>query len=240
MAKEEFSPGGLRGFDPANLFKNGFTFGGGDLIQGGSLREVVGRATAALLMAKRVEDGRHVFRGGTIIVPPSVATTTTEEDVFSALHRAILDFRGSPIAEDEAKVLRRILRVQHAPSLRVADVLHLISQLGPEGLVVVAQAHRFRDLTIKIPMAFGATAIRLPEDRWAPHVASLCQQIGDALNQSKGYVLVHVPEIPASKPVNKQLLESVDNFAVYTLSYGDDANEVVAARCSAWISLVNA
>lgn len=227
----------LQGFDPAVLFGKGFNLGCADLVVGGSLREVVGRITAALLTSAKDGEGHRVFNGATILLPPAEATAVTEEAVFSALMRATQELRGFPVDDDEEKVLRRIVRVLHAPSLIVADLVRIVEEQGERRLIAVTEASRFRDPTVELPIAFGATATRLPEDRWAPHVTSLCRQLIQVIQRADSYVLVHAREIPAQKLANRQQLLSVDDCYVLELTYEGDNEEVLAARSEVWTSL---
>jgi hypothetical protein len=227
----------IQGFDPASLVKNGFALGGADLVQGGSLREVVGRTTAFLLMATGGEGGGRIFRGATIILPPAEATAATEDSVHSALLKATQELRGFPVENEEEKVLRRIARVLHAPSLVVADLVRTVEEQGQRRLIAVTEASLFRDPAVNLPAAFGATAARLPEDRWAPHVTSLCRQLVSAVKRMDSYALVHVGEIPARKPTNMQQLLSVDDCSVLELTYQGDMKEVLAVRSEAWLSM---
>lgn len=237
MSEQESRRRTLQGLDPAVLFRKGFNLGCVDLVVGGSLREVVGRITAALLMGANDKDGRPVFRGTTILLPPAVATTVTEEAVFSALLRATQELRGSCVDDDEERIVRRVVRVLHAPSLVVADLVRTVEQQGQRRLIAVTEASRFRDPTIELPVTFGATATRLPEDRWAPHVTSLCRQLVQAMQRMDSYALVHVRESPARKTANAQLLLSVDDCYVLELTYEGDKEEVLAARSQAWTSM---
>jgi hypothetical protein len=227
----------IQGFDPAVLFGTRFNVGCADLVMGGSLREVVCRITAFLLMKAKDKEGRSVFKGATILLPPAEATAVTEENVFAALLRATQELRGFPVDNEEEKVLRRIVRVLHAPSLVVADLVSKVQEQGQRRLIAVAEASRFRDPAINMPVAFGATATRLPEDRWTPHVTSLCRQLVSAVQGMESYALVHVRELPARKPANRQQLLSVDDCYVLELSYADDMEEVLAARSEAWVSM---
>lgn len=227
----------IQGFDPAVLFGKGFNVGCADLVLGGSLREVVGRITAALLMRATDKEGRSVFRGATILLPPAEATSVTEEKVFAALLRATQELRGFPVDNEEEKVLRRIVRVLHAPSLVVADLVRTVQEQGQRRLIAVAEASRFRDPAVNLPVTFGASATRLPEDRWAPHVTSLCRQLVSAIQRMDSYALVHVREIPARKPENRQLLLSVDDCYVLEFTQEGDMEELLAARSEAWVSM---
>lgn len=238
MRAHESSKLQIQGFDPAVLFGRGFDVGCADLVIGGSLREVVGSVTAALLIKATDKEGRQVFRGATILLPPAEATAVTEENVFAALLWATKDMRGFPVDDEEAEVLRRIVRVVHAPSLVIDDLIHKVEEQGKRRLIAVAEASRFRDPGVNLPVAFGASATRLPEDRWAAHVTSLCRQLVLAIQRMDSYALVHVRELPARKPENRKQLLSVDDCYVLELTREGDMEEKIAARSEAWVTMV--
>lgn len=79
----------IQGFNPAELFGKGFDLGCADLIQGGSFAEVVGRSVSSLLLHAVDKDGRDVFTGATIILPPVTVSRHTEESVFIAMTHAV-------------------------------------------------------------------------------------------------------------------------------------------------------
>lgn len=237
MQEHEPSNRVIQGFDPAVLFGKGFNVGCADLIQGGSLRAVVGRITVALLTAAYDKDGRQVFKGATILLPPAEATAVTKDEVFTALLGAFEDLRGVPVDDEEEMVLRRIVLVLHAPSLLVADLVSKVEEQGQNRLIAVAEASRFRDTVVNFPFAFGATATRLPEDRWVPHVTSLCRQLVCAVQSMDSYALVHVRELPARKPANIQQLLSVDECYVLELTQEGDMEELLSARNEEWVSM---
>jgi hypothetical protein len=237
VSEQKHSKREVQGFDPAVLFEKGFNPGSADLVLGGSLREVVGRIIAALLPGARDKEGRPFFRGATILLPPAEATAVTEESMFASLLTATQEIRGFPVDDEEEKVLRRIVRVLHAPSLIIADLIRTVHEEGQRRLIAVAEASRFRDPAVNLPLAFGATATRLPEDRWAPHVTSLCRQLVSAVQHIDSYALVHVRELPARKPANRQQLLSVENCYVLELSVEGDVEEVLSTRTEAWISM---
>ena len=227
----------IQGLDPAVLFGKGFDLGCADLVIGGSVREVVGRITSDLLIKATDKNGRQVFSGATIILPPAEATDVTEDNVFAALLGATQELRGFPVDDEEEKVLRRIVRVLHTPSLFVADLIRKVEEQGPNRLITVAEASRFQDPTVNLTVVFGASATRLPEDRWAPHVTSLCRQLVSAVQGMGSYAVVHVRELPARKLENRQLLLSVDDCYVLELSQAGDMAEVLSTRSEAWVSM---
>lgn len=228
----------VEGFNPAELFGKGFNLCCADLIQGGSFREVVGRSVSALLLHVMDEDGRRVFTGATIVLPPATASTHTEESVFTALARAVKELRGFELDEQENPILRRLVRVVNSPSLEIADLLRTIQKQGERRLVAVADASLYRAPYLDLPTAFGISAVRVNEDLWVPHVASICQQLVPIVKGLGGYGLVHVPEIPAQKPANVDRLLSVDDCYVATLKYEADPEEVFSSRAQAWRSMV--
>lgn len=140
--KVEAQERALHGLDPALLFGKGFNLGCAGLVLGGSLREVVGRITAYLLMNARSKDGRSAFHGATIVLPPVAAMKVTEEAVFSALLEATRELRGTPVDDAEDKLLRRIVRVLHARSLVVADLVRAVEEQGQRRLIAVVEAMR--------------------------------------------------------------------------------------------------
>ncbi|XLZ72873.1 hypothetical protein ABT364_13140 [Massilia sp. SR12] len=237
MSEGERQKREIQGFDPAILYGKGFALGCADLVIGGSLREVVGRVVSVLLTKATDKDGQPVFRGATVLLPPAEATTVTEEEVFAALIKATYEVRGVAVDDKEEGVLRRIVRVLHAPSLVVADLVRMVEEQGHRRLIAVAEASRFRDPAVNLPVAFGATATRLPEDRWSPHVTSLCRHLVSAVQRIESYAIVHAREVPARKPANKEMLISVDNCYVLELTFDGDIEEALVARSAAWVSM---
>ncbi|MFM0131224.1 CHAT domain-containing protein [Paraburkholderia sediminicola] len=227
----------IQGFNPAELFGKGFDLGCADLIQGGSFAEVVGRSVSSLLLHAVDRDGRDVFTGATIILPPVTVSRHTEESVFIAMTHAVKELRGFEIDEKEEPVLRRLLRVVNSPSLEVADMLRTVQEQGERRLVAVADAGQYRDPSLGLPVTFGATAVRIGEDLWVPHVTSICRQIVPIMKGLDGYGLIHVPESPAQKQSNVELLLSVDDCYVATLQSEADPEEQFNSRAQIWRSM---
>lgn len=228
----------IQGFNPATIYGKGFDLGTADLIQGGSLREVVGRCVSALLLHLVDKDGRRIFKGATIILPPTTVAKNTPESVFTALARATHELRGFELDEQEMLILRRLVLIVNSPSLEVADLLRTVQEQGERRLVAVADASQYRDPSIDLPTAFGVSAVRVGEDRWVPHVTSICRQLMPIVEELEGYGLIHAPEIPARKPANVELLLSVDNCYVATLHYEAAPEEVINSRAQAWRTMV--
>ncbi|APC14914.1 hypothetical protein BLL42_03970 [Pseudomonas frederiksbergensis] len=228
----------VQGFNPAELFGKGLNLGSADLIQGGSFREVVGRCVSALLLHLRDKDGHSVFKGATIVLPPAAATKDTEESVFTALARATKELRGFELDEQEMIILRRLVLIVNSPSLEVAELLRTVQEQGERRLVAVAGASQYRDPSLDLPTAFGVSAIRMGEDRWVPHVTSICRQLVTIVEALEGYGLVHVPEVPAQKPANVEMLLSVNDCYVATVHYDAAPEDVINSRAQTWRSMI--
>lgn len=91
----------IQGFNPALLFGKGLGMGSVDLIQGGSLREAVGRSVSALLLHMGDKGGRSAFPRATIVLPPTTASKHAEESVGAALALAVKELRGFELDEQE-------------------------------------------------------------------------------------------------------------------------------------------
>ncbi|SFR57475.1 hypothetical protein SAMN05216203_1504 [Marinobacter daqiaonensis] len=206
----------IRGFNPSTIFANGFSLGSADLIQGGSLR-VVGRTVSALLQHVVDEEGGRAFTGATIILPPISATKDTEVSVFNALIQATEELRGYELDELERPILPRLVRILHSPSLNIDDLLATAQKQGKRRLVAIASASQYRDPKLELIPTFGISSVRMNEDRWTPHVTSLCRLLVPIVEELDGYGLVHVMEAPAKRPSNSEQLVSVDNCYVTAL-----------------------
>jgi hypothetical protein len=228
----------IQGFDPAELFGKGFNLGCADLIQGGSFQDVVGRSISALLLNLKDKDGRSIFKDVTIVLPPATVTKHTEESVFTALAQAIKELRGFELDAQEEAVLRRHVHVVNSPSLEVTDMLRTMQEQGERCLIAIADASLYRDSSLDLPAAFGASAVRLDEDRWVPHVVSISRKLVPILKELEGYAVIHTPGIPAQKPTNVELLFSVDDCYVASLQYEADPEEVLSSRAQVWKSMV--
>lgn len=228
----------IHGFNPADLFGKGFDVGCADLIQGGPFREVVCRSVCALLLHAVDKNGRSAFTGATIVLPPVTASRRTEESVFADLERAVKELRGFELDEREKPILRRLVRVVNSSSLEIADLLRTAQEQGERRLVAVADAGQYRDPSLDLPATFGVTAVRVEEDRWVPHVASICRQIVPIMKGLTSYGLVHIPEVPAQKQANVDLLLSVDDCYVMMLRSEADPEDVFNSHAQAWRSMV--
>lgn len=158
---------GIQGFNPAEYFANGFNRGSADIIQGGSLREVVGRTVTGLLSAAIDEDGKYLFTGATIILPPITATEITKESAFESLILATQELQGNELTKTEKSNLRRHIRIVNTSSLNISDLLQIVHKEGNRRLIAVASASKYRDPKLDLPPSsvlrqFGKTKISGP------------------------------------------------------------------------------
>ena len=229
---------GIQGFNPAEYFANGFNRGSADIIQGGSLREVVGRTVTGLLSAAIDEDGKYLFTGATIILPQITATEITKESAFESLILATQELQGNELTKTEKSNLRRHIRIVNTSSLNISDLLQIVHKEGNRRLIAVASASKYRDPKLDLPPSFGLTAVRQNEDQWAPHVTSIARQLVPILEELDGYGLVHVMETPAQSPANVELLSSIENVYVARLHYENSPDEELSAHAQKWKSMV--
>lgn len=225
----------IEGFNPLEtIFNNGFGPGSADLIQGGPFDQAIGRTICTLFFCIGDSEGNPPFTKVTIILPPANATELNEESVFDALVKAFTELRGTKPSETERPELRRKLKVVNAPSLEVNGLLEILKEQDGKFFVVIADAHIYRNFDIEVAPVFGVTAIRTPEDKWVPHVASICRQLMPVLKELDGYAVIHVDATPAHKASNIDLLTSIDDCYVWDLANEADPKEKLNARLSIW------
>ena len=230
----------VQGFDPLSLFGAGFTLGSADLIQGGYFWEAIGKSIVTLLSCLQDKDGRPPIKRVVIILPPADVTEHTNESVFIALARAVRELRGTEFSEREVQIIHQIVRVVHSSSLEVTELMRTIQQQGQgkQLAIAVADASKYRDNSLNLPANLGISAVRLAEDRWVPHVVSICKHLVSIVKTQEGYGLIHVSDVPAQKPANEEQLQSVDDCYVACLSFEADPEEEFNSRAQIWRSMV--
>lgn len=226
----------LNGFDPVQIYLNGIDLGSIDLIQGGSFREVIGRAVVTLIARIKSKDGKALFSGCSIILPPATATKLTVDSVSKAISSGFKDLHNYHLKPDELESLDKHIRVINSPTLMVGDIAELISNEGKQRIIAIAEASKYQDPLITLPPAFGVSSVRFSEDLWVPHVTSLCHQCVSAVKLIDGYAVVHVDDLPAERPANVAQLKSVEDCYVVELRYEDDIEELVNRAIPVWIS----
>jgi hypothetical protein len=229
---------GIQGFNPHDLFANGFNLETVDLIQGGSFKEVIGRTVVALLLSVRSQAGKRPFSGVSVIIPPLTATMLSTETVFQSLVDAIITLRGSKPDTEELKFLQRIVRVVICSSLEIADLEATVAKEGQGRLIAIAEADRYRDQSITTPPVFGISAVRTSEDLWVPHVSALCRLCVAIVKNTGGYAVVHVTKLPASRPENEKQLTGIDDCYVCCLMSEEDPEVIFNQRMQLWLSMI--
>lgn len=227
----------IEGFDPREIFSQGFALGSVDLIQGGTFDEVIGR-TVILLLNMRDDAGNRPFDGVVVILPPTSVTTMTPKNVIKALISGFVTLSGKSADDELIEFLKRITRVVSSASLDVAELEATILSQSRKTLVAIADASLYRDQDIAPPAAFGVSAVLISEDIWVPHVVSLCSLSVCAVRDINSYLVAHVDETPAKLERNVNLLTSVDDCYVMALVSKPDAKDLVEQNAQRWISLV--
>lgn len=225
-----------RGFQPGDLFKNGFTLESIDLIQGGSFREVIGRTIVFFLSARREGEKKPMFPGATVILPPVAASELDENAVQEALVAGIGSLRGTPPDEEERAFLKKYVRVTHCATLETTDLAELVLRESDGRLVAVADASKYRDAFVSLPAPVGISSVRSAEDRWVPHVAALSERCVAAVRRTGSYAFIHVDETPPQNPELEAMLVAIEDCYPASIRRQDDPEETVISRMPLWIS----
>lgn len=227
----------IEGFDPRAMFTGGLELETIDLLVGGAFRPILGRTLMCVMWSARDPEGQHLFRQSSVILPPANATELNEHKVLQAAADAILALRGTEPNEKEWQYLRRAIRVVHSTTLEAAEIEAVIKNEGSRRLIAVAEASKYRDLSIPASMVFGLSAVRVSEDRWVPHVAALSKHCVEAVRATGGYAIVHVAETPPENPAHQALLADVDGCYPVNLIDDGDKEAIVNRRAADWVSL---
>ncbi|WP_447578721.1 CHAT domain-containing protein [Achromobacter kerstersii] len=232
-AKEAILP---QGFDPKDLFKQGFTLKSVELIQGGSFREVIGRTVIFLLSACKGPEGKRLFPGATVILPPVEASKLDENSVHEALTAGLEALRGTLPDNQEREALKKIVRVIHSSTLEAADLAELVVRESDGRLVAVVDGSKYRDASVSLIAPVGLSGVRTAEDRWVPHVAGLCARCVAAVRQTASYAFIHVAETPPQNPELISMLEAIEDCYPVSIRVQADPEEVVVRRSPTWVS----
>ena len=228
----------LQGFDPRILFSQGNYLGTVDLVQGGSFREVIGRTIPALWGGAINKNGENPFLGISVILPPAIATDQTSESVIQNIALGIMALRGFEPDLKELQFLRQIVRVVNCPTLEVDDLVGVVTNEGEKRLVAIAESSKYRDQRIVFKPVLGISVIQTPEDLWTKHVVSLCSRCVSIAKRTRGYAIIHVADIPATRAENTKLLVGIDDCYVTNLGYEQDPEEIFNQHIEYWLSLL--
>lgn len=227
----------MQGFQPDELFKQGFNWKSVDLIQGGTFQEVIGRTVILLMMARSGQEDKPIFRGATVILPPVGASDLDENSVHEALTTGLEALRGTAPDDKDRAILKRYVRVIHSATLEAADLVELVVHESDGHLVAVADGSKYRDHSVSLPAPVGMSGVRMAEDQWVPHVAKLCEGCVAAVRQTGSYAFIHVDERPAQNPEWEAMLVAIEDCYPVALRVKDDLEEVVVRNMQLWVSL---
>jgi len=225
-----------QGFEPGELFKHGLTLNSVDLIQGGTFGEVIGRTVIFLISARQGQEGKRVFPGTTVILPPVGASKVDEDSVHEALTAGLEALRGTSPDDKEREFLKKYVRVIHCATLETADLAELVVRESDGRLVAVADGSKYRDASVSLPAPVGLSGVRTAEDQWVPHVAGLCERCVAAVRQTGSYAFIHVDETPPQNPELEAMLVAIEDCYPVSLRTHDDPEEVVVRRAPLWVS----
>lgn len=225
-----------QGFEPGELFKHGFKLESIDLIQGGTFREVIGKTVIFLISARQGQEGKRIFPGATVILPPVGASKVDENSVHEALAAGIKSLRGTSPDDEERVFLKSYVRVIHCATLEAADLAELVVLESDGRLVAVAYGSKYRDASVSLAAPVGLSGVRSAEDQWVPHVAGLCERCVAAVRRTESYAFIHVEEMPPQNPELEAMLVAIEDCYPVTLRVQDDPEEVVVRRSSVWVS----
>ncbi len=225
-----------QGYEPSELFKHGFSLETIDLIQGGDFRAVVGRTVIFLMSALRTQEGKRMFPGATVILPPLGTSKVDENSVHEALAAGIESLRGNSPNDEEQAFLKSYVRVIHCATLEAADLAELVVRESDGRLVAVADGSKYRDASVSLPAPVGLSGVRTAEDQWVPHVAGLSERCVAAVRQTGSYAFIHVDETPPQNPELEAMLVAIEDCYPAALRMQDDPEEVVVRRMQLWVS----
>lgn len=225
-----------QGFQPGELFKNGFTLESVELIQGGTFREVIGRTVIFLMSACQGQEGKRMFPAATVILPPVEASKVDVNSVHEALAAGIKSLRGASPEDEERVFLEKYVRVIHCATLEAADLAELVVRESDGRLVAVADGSKYRDALVSLVAPVGLSGVRTAEDQWVPHVAGLCERCVAAVRQTGSYAFIHVDETSPQNPELEAMLVAIEDCYPVFFRTQDDPEEIVVRRAPLWVS----
>ncbi|GAB4062410.1 CHAT domain-containing protein [Uliginosibacterium sediminicola] len=223
-------------FEPGELFKHGFTLKSVDLIQGGTFREVIGKTVIFLMCVRVKPEGKRMFSGATVILPPVGASKVDESSVHEALTTGLEALRGTSPDDNERAFLKKYVRVIHCVTLEAADLAELVVRESDGRLVAIADGSKYRDTSVSLAAPVGLSGVRTAEDQWVPHVAGLCERCVAAVRRTESYSFIHVDETPPQNPELEAILEAVEDCYPVSLRVHNDPEEFVVRRSTVWVS----
>lgn len=221
MQEEQISQR-LEGFDPRHSFKNVPLLqpGTGDFIVGGDTLQILGRM-AAYYMGFSNGDGCRYIRGVTVIAPPQMVWSETDETIHLALVRGMEDVHGGTMSPDVVSRFLTLVKVIRCEQLGASEINNQIAMTGERHVVLIPHANKYRDHELTQEWALGRSGTLLSEDIWVPHavrVAAACLTVTRPLGS---VVVFSVTDESLVKESNLQLLTDVADL--YPGILGDEA-----------------
>jgi hypothetical protein len=212
--------------------RNGLDWGVGDLIVAGGSLKLLGEFLACVLNV-RDQDQKRAVRCIVLVQP---AGTGDVKEVLSAIGEAIGRWRGEPPTADEEAILSRALRVVSPASLEIESVLAAIRDAEPRSTIVIRFASGYRAPDLR--RSGTPDRLALPEDFWTPHLHALCVKSLEAIRDRELYVAIEAQEEWPIKPVNRDLLTSVEGMGVLGGGVSGTPAQFLAGRLDAWAGAI--
>lgn len=233
----------MHGFDPIKLYENtpGIIPGEAELIIGGFTDQVVGRIAAFMLMAVRTKDNKLPFCGITIIAPPMLAWTRSDEEILNLILNGIEYLREEVVDTNEAAYVIRLLSVVRSEHMDVAEVLKVVEATERKQLLLFPDAGKYRNSAISLASPRGRTDVLIAEDQWVPHVASLISSCIEIAKSKESFLIFEVTEPSPTRESNQKILVDINGLypALLTLEGEIDPGKIIVNNMSKWAAMAS-
>ena len=214
MNNEEISPQLSTGYDPRELYTQGFYVGQADLVVGASTKHVIGRTAAMSLFASGGPDGKSVFLGITVVAPPQIVWPESDDQIFEMVLDGIGYLRSFALDPAGISALRQRFTIRRCADLSTAALLTEVEEAAAEErqFILVPMGHIYVDPTLENTASHGRTSVILLEDLWVPQVVAWVPRCIRAIKATQGYLVIDVPEFPPGSPEHLQRLVDIEDL----------------------------
>jgi hypothetical protein len=227
--------GGLGGFDPSKVFNSDYgPFpGNAILILHPEQEEVLGRCAAVPFRFRTKDDEKVVYRGLTVIVPPSSVWPHDQEATIELVVDGVADMHAQ-LSEEERAAIRRRVVLRRCATLSSGEVLDEIRDAGVRQFVMVPWVTLYRS-------GEGSSArqppghIQLEEDNWVSSTAELAEAALEVALTTESYLLFTSPVDRPAKDASMKRLEAIDGLAMVTVSSGTQTPQI--AQFTRWLAM---
>lgn len=237
MSITDFEPQTTESFDPNLIFNEKFTLGTIDLVQGGTLRQIIAPVIAGSYFFRKKSNNERVLSEILLILPPENIPTLTTPEIYESLYESVAKITGEPTVEKAQEYIRKSVRIATCQSLQFVDLFNLISSAGNNALIIISSAELYRAKHISRPPKFGLTATHTREDDWVPHIAVLCQYCVKITKDIGSYALLHVSDGPAKSISNQNILCSIDDCYVFEFIDKGSPEEILVKNADRWLRM---